>query len=446
MSAPSLIVSGFGTGAGKTALTLGLVRALARHGVRASTLKIGMDPVDPDLLRRASGRECANIDSWGMRLDTLSGLIDQAGQGADVTLIDGAGGLYDFDICGMGSTADIAAMFDIPVILAVDTSHCGSSLVAMLEGFCRHRGDVEIVGFLFHGLDEKNNHEETARLLDDRLPTPVLGWIESGIDPAYRLRGFGPATGANRVMTDHVIESLGDAVDAHVDLHRLMRLARTPNLATAFTMPRPLAPIGQRIAVAMDEASSFLMPAITHGWQSMGAEILPFSPLADEAPDEHADAVYLPDGPIDLFMPRIASNRTLIRGLHAAAHRDAFIYGEGGGYMMLSEHAFDAQERNHAMAGLLPVMVSTRAPRAAPERIEAELTGISRLGRSGSRFRGCASRTGQELERRGDPLFRCHVPGREPIEEQGSRLGTVAGSMVRILDRQMHLGIVRMAS
>ncbi|MCB1835532.1 MAG: cobyrinate a,c-diamide synthase [Geminicoccaceae bacterium] len=446
MSAPSIIVSGFGTGAGKTAMTLGLIRALGRRGIRASALRIGMDPLDPELHRRASGRESPCIDSWGMRLETLSGLVDRAGMNTDITLIDGAGGLFDHDVAGMGSTADIAALFNIPVLLIIDAARCGNSLVAMLEGFCRHRVDVEIVGFLFHGLERSDGHTEMARLLDDRLSTPVLGWIEQAMDRKSRLRGFGPLTSANRIMLDHLIETLGDIVSANIDLDRLMRLARSPNLATLGSSPRPMAPIGQRIAVARDEATGHVLPAIIRGWQSMGAEIVPFSPLADEAPDPHADAVYLPDGPIDLFVPRMATNRILVRGLHAAAHRDAFIYGEGGGYIMLAEHVIDAQGRNHAMAGLLPVTMNVRPPMQVPARIEAELCGTNGLGRSGSRFRGCIGKSGQEIEHRGDRLFRSTVAGSHTSELLGSMLGTVAGSMMRILDRQMHLGLVRKAS
>ena len=109
--------------------------------------------------------------------------------------------------------------------------------------------------------------------------------------------------------------------------------------------------LGQRIAVARDRAFDFAYPLVLEGWRRAGAEVSMFSPLADEAPSAAADAVYLPGGYPELHAGRIAGARRFMSGLRAAAARDAAVYAECGGYMVLGESLTDAQGKLHAMAG-----------------------------------------------------------------------------------------------
>ena len=193
-----------------------------------------------------------------------------------------------------------------------------------------------------------------------------------------------------------------------------------------------LAPLGQRIAVADDAAFSFAYPHLLAGWRRAGAEIVPFSPLADEAPDGDADAVFLPGGYPELQAGRLAANRRFLEGLQAAAAGGAVIYGECGGYMVLGRGLIDADGTRHRMAGLLPLETSFaarklhlgyREAKAAPG---APWTGTLR----GHEFH-YATVIAEGLA---EPLFLVRRSGATDFAPSGLRVGTVMGSFIHIVD------------
>jgi cobyrinic acid a,c-diamide synthase len=150
MSAPAVIFAAPATGSGKTLLALGTIRALRRRGLKVGCLKVGPDYIDPGFLGQAAGRPCLNLDSWAMRLETLVALLDEAGRDADVVIGEGVMGLFDGAPDGAGSTADLAAMFGLPVVLTIDASGMGGSVAALVEGFARFREDVGIDGIVLN--------------------------------------------------------------------------------------------------------------------------------------------------------------------------------------------------------------------------------------------------------------------------------------------------------
>jgi cobyrinic acid a,c-diamide synthase len=142
MSAPGVIFAAPASGSGKTSVTLALLRALRRQGSAVGSFKVGPDYIDPVFHERASGRSCLNLDSWAMRLETLAALADRVAADVELVLGEGVMGLFDGAADGRGSTADLAALLDLPVILVVDAHGMGASAAALVEGFTRHRDDV----------------------------------------------------------------------------------------------------------------------------------------------------------------------------------------------------------------------------------------------------------------------------------------------------------------
>jgi cobyrinic acid a,c-diamide synthase len=172
------------------------------------------------------------------------------------------------------------------------------------------------------------------------------------------------------------------------------------------------------------------------GWRVAGAEVLPFSPLADQAPDPHADAVYLPGGYPELHAERLAGNHGFIGGLRAAAERGAVVYGECGGFMTLGERLVDRQGESHAMAGLLPIATSFAEPRLHLGYRRIKVLEPSPLGQAGTAFRGHEFHYASVIEP-GDapPLFEITDARRQPLDEAGARSGTVCGSFLHLIDR-----------
>jgi cobyrinic acid a,c-diamide synthase len=199
----------------------------------------------------------------------------------------------------------------------------------------------------------------------------------------------------------------------------------------------PLAPLGQRIAVASDVAFAFSYPLVTDGWRSAGTEILPFSPLADEAPDAASDAVYLPGGYPELYPGRLAANRTFIAGVHAAARRGAHVFGECGGYMVLGEGLIDGDGAPHRMLGLLPLETSFAERGLHLGYRAAALAVDTALGGAGTRFRGHEFHYARIVrEGPGQALFECADAAGMRLGRTGLVVGKVTGSFIHLIDTE----------
>ncbi|MEX2616133.1 MAG: cobyrinate a,c-diamide synthase [Alphaproteobacteria bacterium] len=435
MTAPGLILAAPSSGCGKTVITLALLRALRNGGVNVAAAKAGPDYIDPAYHSAACGRVCINLDVWAMRRDTLAGLAGGLGGSADLILCEGVMGLFDGASGGGGSTADLAAATGWPVVLIVNARGQGASAAALAEGFIRHRQDVEIAGIICNRVGSAGH----ARILREAFVTlnpavPLLGCLPA--DAALELpdRHLGLVQASEHMALEPFLEAAAALMTDHIDLTRLKGIARHSGLPPAMA-PVSLPPIGQRIAVARDEAFLFCYPAVLDGWRRAGAEIMPFSPLADASPDTAADAVYLPGGYPELHAGRLAGNTGFLGGLRLAAATGKAVFGECGGYMVLGSGLIDADGVRHAMAGLLPVTTSFADRRLQLGYRRLDSLYPSPLGAAGSRF------TGHEFhyatiheEGPGDALFAVRDSRNDPMSPAGRVAGNVAGSFIHLID------------
>ncbi len=434
MSTPTLLVAAPASGSGKTVLTLGILRALRRRGLKVGSFKVGPDYIDPVFHERASGRPCYNLDSWAMRFETLAGLLHRAGEGADVVVGEGVMGLFDGAPDGRGSTADLAALFNIPVVLAIEAHRLGQSGAAIAEGFLRFRDDVEIVALVFNRVASEAHAALLIEACDDRFSTPILGCLPRDDRLVLPERHLGLVQAREHPELDRMMEAAADLVERHLDLQRLLRLARVPSVTPLSDVVHPLPPLGPRIAVACDEAFAFAYPSVLEGWRARGAELRFFSPLNDEPPPE-AEAVFLPGGYPELHAARLASCQRFLAGLQEAAAR-GFVYGECGGYMVLGQALIDRDGRAHRMAGLLPVTTSFAAPRLHLGYRQLELAEACPLGGAGEVYFGHEFHFAREVERSGPPLFaRVRDARGRSLGPAGARAPGAAGSFIHLVDR-----------
>jgi cobyrinic acid a,c-diamide synthase len=436
MSAPGLIVAAPASGSGKTMLTLALLRALRRAGTAVASFKVGPDYIDPMFHARASGRPCVNLDSWAMRIETLAGLSDDLVGEAELVIGEGVMGLFDGAVDGRGSTADLASLFDLPVVLVVDARGMAASAAALVEGFTRHRDDVEVAGVVFNRVGSEAHAALLRRACDDRFAQPVVGCLP--FDPRLELpeRHLGLVQASEVPELDQFLDRAAALVAQHVDLARLRRLARPFGLGLYGPPAQPLRPLGQRIAVAQDVAFAFAYPAVLDGWRAAGAEVVPFSPLADAPPDASATAVYLPGGYPELHAPRLAANGAFLDGLRAAADRGAFVYGECGGFMALGRHLIDGHGEGHIMAGLLPLTTSFAEPRLQLGYRRIRLLQSTPLGKAGTAYRGHEFHYATLLEAGSAPaLFDATDARGQPLGPVGAQVGKAAGSFMHLIDR-----------
>lgn len=438
MSAPGVIVAAPASGSGKTTVTLALLRALRGRGLDVGSFKVGPDYIDPVFHARASGVACPNLDSWGMRMETLSGLGDQVAKDVDLVIGEGVMGLFDGALVGQGSTADLASLFDLPVVLVVDAGRMGASAAALVGGFINHREDVDVAGIIFNRVASDIHADLLKRACDDHFSQPVIGCLPTEARLELPSRHLGLVQADEKPSLDAFLDEAARIVAEHLDLDQFQRLARPFGLGLYGPPPCPLRPLGQKIAVAEDLAFAFAYPTVLDGWRNAGAEVKTFSPLANEAPPEDADAVYLPGGYPELHAGKLAANTDFLNGLRGAAARSAFVYGECGGFMVLGEGLVDKEGGRHAMAGLLPISTSFAEPKRHLGYRTLTLQQPCPLGSAGTTFRGhefhYSSVESADLER-ARSLFSAKDARGQDKGLQGLVEGSVAGSFMHLIDR-----------
>ena len=439
MGARGLIVAAPSSGSGKTTLTLGLLRHFARTHVAVSSFKIGPDYIDPGYHTAAGGRHCLTLDLWAMRPETVSALYAQVAFYAEIVVGEGVMGLFDgaavpAGACA-GSTADAAERLGLPVLLVVDASSQAQSAAALVHGFATWRAGVKIAGVVFNRVGGAR-HAAMLRSAMAGSDVPVLGCLPRSAELALPERHLGLVQASEMERLEGFLERAADLVAAHADTETLKAAMADVAPRRASASP-PLPPLGQRIAVAADDAFRFVYRHVLDGWRGAGADILPFSPLADEGPDTAADAVFLPGGYPELHAGRLAANATFLDGLRAAAKRGAAVYGECGGYMTLGEALTDADGRTHRMAGLLPLETSFAERKLHLGYRNAALAADHPLGRAGSAF-GAHEFHYATTVRAGDaaPLFRVSDAAGTDLGAAGLASGTVSGSFVHLIDRR----------
>lgn len=433
-----LIIAAPSSGAGKTTVTLGLLRHLARSGASVVSAKVGPDYIDPAFHAAATGKPCRNLDAWAMRDATLGGLLEDLGADGELVICEGVMGLFDgAGSQSSGSTADLAARLGWPVVLVIDIARQAASAAATLRGFATHRPDVTIAGVIAN----RASGERHARLALDAMAAAMpgiarLGWLPRRDALRVPERHLGLVQAREHPSLPAFLDAAADDVAAHLDIAALVALARPAVSAKGQGGAVPLPPLGQAIAVARDDAFAFAYPSVLAGWRRAGAALSFFSPLANEAPAPDADAVYLPGGYPELYPGRLAANRRFLDGLRAAAARDAFVYGECGGYMTLGQGLVDRDGARHAMAGLLPLESSFAKPRLHLGYRRARLLADGALGAAGQALRGHEFHYATVLdEGPGQALFAVADADDQNPGQAGRATGRVAGSFVHLIDR-----------
>lgn len=434
MSAPGLVIAAPASGSGKTVVTLGLLRRLREEGVSVASCKVGPDYIDPRFHEAASGRPCPNLDPWAMRPGTLARIARAAADDAELLVVEGVMGLFDGAADGTGSTADLAAAMGWPVVLVVDVRAQAQSAAALVHGFRSFRPDVDVAGVILNRVGGPR-HEAMLRAV---LGLPVLGALPRSADMALPERHLGLVQAMEHADLNGFLGRAAALVGTCADVAALRALARPARPARpGAAEPGPaLPPPGGRIALARDEAFAFAYPHLLDGWHAAGAEIVPFSPLADKAPDPYADAVVLPGGYPELHAGRIAAAKAFLDGLRRAAARGTSVYGECGGYMVLGRGIEDADGVRHAMAGLLPVETSFACRRLHLGYREATALADLPFADRGALLR-ChefhyASAAGEPAEA---PLFAVADAQGAALGPAGARAGSVCGSFLHVIDR-----------
>lgn len=429
---PGLLITAPASGTGKTTVTLGLLRALTEADVAVQPFKSGPDYIDPAFHRAACGRASFNLDSWAMSDRLLDGIAAQ-GHGADLLLVEGAMGLFDGaarpGASGVGASADLARRMGWPVVLVIDASGQAQSAAAVAHGFRTLDAAVPFAGVILNRVASPR-HERLVRSGMEAAGIRVFGALPRRPDLALPERHLGLVQAVENPGLDALLADYAAMIRAHVDLSALRQAARgcARHTAAAVTMPPP----AQRIAPAQDAAFSFAYPHLLASWRSSGAEVTPFSPLADEAPPPGADLVWLPGGYPELHAGRLAAAGTFLTGLarHATTRP---VYGECGGYMVLGEGLIDRDGVRHRMAGLLGLVTSYADRRLHLGYRQAHLLTSAAGLAPGTRLRGHEFHYSTIVAQPDAPLAEVIDAEGTVLAEGGSHRGHVAGTFFHLI-------------
>jgi len=415
---PGLLISAPASGTGKTTLTLGLLRAFRDRGLTVQPFKSGPDYIDPAFHTAAAGRASLNLDSWSMPPGMIAGLA-ATGQGADLVIAEGSMGLFDGvalpGATGSGASADVAALMGWPVVLVIDVSGQAQTAAAVALGLARFRPSVRIAGVVLNRVASPR-HEALVRAGMAEAGLVVFGALPKRASLTVPERHLGLVQAEEHPALEALIAESAALIAERIDLDALLAAATSTGTHATPTRVRPP---GQRIALARDAAFSFIYPHLLNGWRAAGAEVLPFSPLADQGPDGSADTCWLPGGYPELHAGPLGSAGNFRTAIRAFAETRP-VHGECGGYMAMGAGLIDKDGTRHEMAGLLGLVTSYASRKMHLGYRLASLDAPMPGHATGTRLRGHEFHYSTITEQPDAPLATVQDATETPVAEGGS--------------------------
>lgn len=431
-----LVISAPASSAGKTTLFLGLTKALSRRGLRVQAYKNGPDYIDPAFHTAASGRASFNLDSWAMNSDWIEQILSKS-EDADFSLIEGSMGLFDGvakeGASGTGATADLALRTGWPVVLVIDASGQAQTAGAVALGLSSYHPDLKVLGVVLNRVASPR-HAALAQQGIEAAGLSVLGCIPRGLNTELPERHLGLVQACEHPALEAQLSELADHIETHVDIEALLEAALTVEpVARPSREPRALLrPPGQTIALAQDEAFSFVYPHILESWRSQGASIVPFSPLSNQAPPAHADVCWLPGGYPELHAGKLTEARVFVDELRRFAEIKP-VHGECGGYMVLGQTLETKEGDVYPMVGLLGVQTSFAKRRMHLGYRRAQLCQPWMGLTEGQELKGHEFHYATILSEPDQPLARVYDANGQAVSETGSRHGHASGTFFHLM-------------
>jgi cobyrinic acid a,c-diamide synthase len=423
LSLSAIVVAGTHSGVGKTSITLGLIGALRRRGLTVQPFKVGPDFIDPLHHERASGRPPRNLDGWMLSPKTNLQRFARATADADVAVIEGVMGLFDGSEgrSDRGSTAEMAKLLQLPVVLVIDAGAMARSAAALIHGYATFDPDLRVGGVILNNVGGQVH----ADMIRDAVAGafPILGAVPRDPDLVVPERHLG--LHLPHESREQYVDKLAALIDEHVDIDNLLNAGHIERVAVppALAMHEPTV----RVGVARDEAFCFYYADNLELLEQAGADLIEFSPIADPFPDK-LEGLYIGGGYPELYATELADNGAAKDAIRDFAANGGPIYAECGGLMYLAEH-LELKEGTYPLCGVLPF--STRMP--APLKIayvEVKTTG-GLFGR-GSTARGHVFHHSEITGER--TSNRCYqvLTNRGDQSEEGYSVGNVLASYAHL--------------
>ncbi|OFW58991.1 MAG: hypothetical protein A2W01_09990 [Candidatus Solincola sediminis] len=408
----AVMIAGMSSDSGKTTITLSLISALRKKGLKVQPFKVGPDYIDPGHHSAAASRPSHNLDGWMIPQQANVEIFHRASSTADIAVIEGVMGLFD-GLDGRdqsGSSAEMAGMLRVPVILAVDASAMGRSAAAAVWGFSSFDPNLDLAGVIFNNVGGPSHEEILREALTSRCDIPCLGCLYREGSIHIDDRHLGLVTASEMKEAGHIFGRLAELALSRLDLDLLMNIAGQATIPAVSGKERLFKGenIGLKIplAVAMDKAFNFYYQANLDLLEDAGAEIIPFSPLEETTIPAGVRGLYIGGGYPELFAAELADNRTMRESLRGKIAEGIPVFAECGGFMYLCDSLVAKDGREYPMLGIIPGRTVMTASLQALGYIEAAIANDSPLGAAGLVLRGHEYRWSKaELNRDVKPAY-----------------------------------------
>jgi cobyrinic acid a,c-diamide synthase len=422
----AFVIAGTHSGVGKTSVALGLIGAFRSRGLAVQPFKVGPDFIDPLHHSRASGRRSFNLDGWMLEPEVNRERFVAGSADADVAIVEGVMGMFDgCDGAGeSGSTAEMARLLGLPVVLVVDASAMARSAAALIHGFTSFQAEVPVSAVILNGVGGEAHAEMIREAVGEGME--IVGAIPQTDSIAIPERHLG--LHLPHELREERRAELTALVERHVEVERLLDLGRRERpSATSASSASPARPRA-RIALAHDDAFCFYYADNLELLESAGAELVEFSPLSDPLPLE-VDGLYVGGGYPELHAAALSANTAATGAIRALAESGAPVYAECGGLMYLAQ-ALELEDGSHPLCGVLPFATRMPAPLAI-DYVEVRTTGG--LFGPGHTVRGHVFHS-SAIVGQSTPVGRCYELRTSHGErsEEGHRVGDVLASYVHL--------------
>ncbi|MEK6202093.1 MAG: cobyrinate a,c-diamide synthase, partial [Desulfobulbaceae bacterium] len=350
---PTFLIGGTTSGSGKTTITLGILAALKARGLAVQPFKCGPDFIDPTLHRMVTERISSNLDLRMCGEKFCLNTFNNRLHGHDVGVVEGVMGLFDG---GRSSSAALATLLGLPVVLVIDARSAAESVAAVLKGFELYDPAVQIKGVIFNRVGSERHIDLIRGAVQHSCQAKILGFFPRDTRFEIPDRHLGLHMVEESPLDGEQLAGLVAAVEKHIDLDSLLSLGSSTVSTPAPTSPRSK---GRRLklAVARDLPFCFYYEDNLAILEKAGFELLMFSPLHDQRLPEDMDALYLGGGYPELHAAPLSQNAAMRASIAQWAEGGGVVHAECGGFMYLCEELIDLDGKAHAMAGVFPATV-----------------------------------------------------------------------------------------
>ncbi len=399
MKIPRFMIAGTHSGVGKTTITTGIMAALAEEGFRVQPYKVGPDYIDPSYHTMATGNRSRNLDAWILDEDTVKEIFVKSASKSDIAVVEGVMGVFDGSsgTVDMGSSAHIAKLIDCPVVLIVDVRAMARSAAALVAGFQNFDPALHIAGVILNRIGSERHLRLVTEAIETYCSIPVVGHVKKNARLELPSRHLGLVPTVEGGELAQMVTSLAGEIKDGIDIDKLTEIARSASdipgdtaadLSRALISRTDQCPKDVRIGIAWDEAFSFYYQDSLEALEEKGAQLVPFSPLHDQALPRDIDGLYIGGGFPEIFIRELSQNTALMREIKLAGTQGMPVFAECGGLMYIAREIVDFDGNRYQMVGLVPGSCIMEKKLVGMGYVEAESLSDNILAAKGKKARG----------------------------------------------------------